>query len=251
MNKNFLDGMGMGNMGEKMMSRFFRKVDNVVWDLMTGKIGVATADGITSISGEGEDAQIEINMLDQFGMAVPAFAQNTPMSAVAIGDLIYQGNSVKGWVTGVVRAKVVPTEPATEDAAPIVGDVKRFQLMTPGGTTTTWTPPKVSMIGFDSGVMVLRSLMNMLPGGAGGLSNMQSMMMPMMMMGGDIDMESMMPMMLMMQMGGGVSDADGKSNPMGGMGMGGGMMQTMMMMNMMKTMGGSKNGKPGFFDQEN
>lgn len=239
----------MGNMGDKMMNRFFRKVNNVKWDLFTGRIGVTTDEGIVTITGEGDDAQIEINMMDQFGMPVPAFAQNTPLASVAIGDLIYQGKSIKGWVTEVVRAPGVTT-PSTVDGEPdvvTVGDVKRFKLMTPGGTTTTWTPPKVSMLGFDSGVMVLRSLMNMLPGGKAGVDNMAGMMMPMMMMGGDsgMDLDKMMPMMLMSQLG---TAGDGSN----AMGMNGNMMQMMMMMQMMGgKSGGSSMGntlRDNFFD---
>lgn len=238
-------GMGdMGDMGDKMMNRFFRKVSNVKWDLFSGKIGVATSEGIVTLSGEGEDAQIELNLMDQFGMPVPAFAQSTPMASVTVGDLIFQGNNIKGWVTEVVRSANTTT-PSTVDGETdtvVLGAVKRFKLMTPSGTTTTWTPPKVSTFGFDSGVMVLRSLMNMLPGGEAGLNNMQGMLMPMMMMGSDsgMDLEKMMPMMLFSQLGASGTGADA-------MGANNNMMQMMMMMNMMGGKSGSKNG-PGFFE---
>jgi hypothetical protein len=101
------------------------------------------------------------------------------------------------------------------------------------------------MLGFDSGIMVVRSLLNMLPGGSGGLSQMQSMLGPMMMMGavgggegeGGMDLGSLMPMMLMSQMGG----MPGSAPVEGGFNMGQ-MMPMMMMMGMMK-----KGGKGGFF----
>lgn len=235
--------MNMNNISKKMMSQFFRQVDNVVWDMFTGRVGVQTKEGIVTIEGEGEDAQIAINLMDQFGMPVPAFAQNTPLSAVAIGDLIYQGTSLKGWVVEVVRAADITTPSAVEGepATVVQGDVKRFKMMTPGGVSNTWTPPKVSMLGFDSGVMVLRSLMNMLPDGKAGLDNMQGMLMPMMMMGGDMDFEKIMPMMLMSQLG---TAGDG-SNAMGGMGQ---MMPMMMMMGMMGGKGKSNNPMAGFFE---
>jgi hypothetical protein len=207
----------MNNFGDKMMNRFFRKVDGVKWDLLTGRIGVSTSEGIVTIEGTGEEAQIVLNVMDQFGMPVPAFAQSTPIAAVAVGDLIYQNNSVKGWVTALIHV------PKGEEVG--VGEVKKFKLMTPGGTSTTWTPPKVSMLGIDGGVMVLRSLMNMLPGGESGLNNMQGMLMPMMMMSdGDMDLEKIMPMMLFSQLGasGDGSDATGNN-----------MLQMMMMMQMM------------------
>jgi hypothetical protein len=65
----------------------------------------------------------------------------------------------------------------------------------------------------------------MLPGGDKGLAGMQSMLLPMMMMGGDSEgmLDKMMPLMLMNQMGGADSG--------GGMG---NMMQMMMMMQMLK-----------------
>ena len=229
-------GAGGGMMGNKLMDRFFRKVDGVVWDLMTGRVGVRTSDGIVTIEGEGDDSQININMFDQFGMEVPAFAQSTPLAAVNVGDLIYGEKKVIGWVIEVKEN--APKDPAV--AATATPSVKRFRIMTPDGTLKSWTPPKMSMLGFDSGVMVLRSLMNMLPGGSNGLSQMQGMLMPMMMMGGDgIDMDMMMPMMLMSQVGTG----DGT----GAMGMGNmaQMMPMMMMMNMMKGGKGGNNGGNG------
>jgi hypothetical protein len=229
------------NVNDKLMNRFFRKVDGVVWDLFSGRIGVKTEDGITTIEGTGEDAQITVNMFDQFGMAVPAFAQSTPVDSVKVGDLIYGDSKPKGWIISVNERAATAEKPA----------MKRFGLMTPGGTITTWTPPKVSMLGFDSGVMVLRSLVNMLPGGEGGLGTMQNMLMPMMMMGGmggDSDgmLDQLMPMMLFSQLGASGTGADAA----GASGMGN-MMQMMMMMKMMGGKSGSPfGGKAGnnFFD---
>lgn len=210
----------------KLMDRFFRKVDSAVWDLMTGRIGIKTKDGIVTVEGEGEDAVVSLNMLDQFGVGVPAFAQNTARADVRLGDMIFGASGPLGWVTAI--------------------NEKSFGLLKPDGTHTTWSPQKVQMFGFDSGVMVLRSLMNMLPGGSAGLAGFQGAMLPMLaMMGGEDGDESMltqmMPMMLMSQMGMmGGAPTDGSApaaNPMA---------QMMPMMLMMKMMGG-KGGK-GFFD---
>lgn len=194
--------------GDALMNRFFRRVNNVCWDLMTGKIGVQTADGIASIEGEGEDAQININFFNELAVAVPAFAQSTPKDSVNVGDMIYTTGDTPGWV-------ISKTD-------------KSFRIMRANGTVQSWTPPKTTtMFGLDSGVMVVRSLTAMLPGGAGGLGNMQSMLLPMIMMGGeDLDLEKMMPMMLMMQTGAAGGDP-ANSNAMGNM------MQTMMMMKML------------------
>ena len=150
---------------------------------------------------------------------------------------------VNGWVVEI-KAAATPVDPAAPTSL-----VKKFVIMTPDGTRKTWVPPKMSMLGFDSGVMVLRSLMNMLPGGAGGLGQMQNMLLPMMMMGGDeggMDMGSIMPMMLFSQMGGttGVTDP-AAPNPMAQM------LPMMMMMQMMKGNKGGKGGSGFFNDRGN
>lgn len=219
--ENTMNGLTtMNNVNSKMMDRFFKKVDGVVWDLMSGKVGIQGPDGISTLEGEGDDAQISLNVLDQFGMPVPAFAQSTPADKVKKGDLIYVNGKAKGWVIEVKE-----------------GDVIKFRIMSPSGSSTTWTPPKVAMFGLDSGVMVLKSLIEMLPQGEEGLNGIQGSLMPLMMMGGDGgDMEKIMPMLLMSQMGG-----------MGGAGAGANNMVQMMMMS--KMMGGNGgNGFGNFFD---
>lgn len=198
---------------EKMMGRMFRKVDSVVWDLMTGKLGVRTRDGeIATCEGEGDEATISINPFEDFGIALPAFAQATPADSVKVGDLIYTGGDAPGWIVSV--------KASTEGK-------KIFKLMRPGGTISSWTPPKVQMFGLDGGVLVVRSLVSMLPGGTTDLAGLQGMMLPMLMMGGgDMDLEKMMPLMLMSQ--GAAGATTGGANPFGG-----NMMQMMMMMKMM------------------
>lgn len=212
---------------EKFMSRMFRRVEGVTWDLMSGRVGIKTPDGsIATLSGSGEDAQVEINLVDQFGIEIPAFAQNTPIESVAVGDVIYFGaNEKPGWVI-----EVGP----------------KFTLMKVDGQRTTWKPPKVSILGMgDNGVMVLRSLMNMLPGGNAGLQSMQGMLMPMLMMGGDgvLDLEKLMPLMLMGQMQAvPTTNADGTTvaapNPMAQM------LPMLMMMQLMKGEGSKPKKSP-------
>lgn len=209
---------------DKFINRLFRRADGVVWDLMSGKIGVQTDDGIATLDGEGEDARVNINIMDDFGVALPAFAQSTPLAAVNVGDIIYRGtrNNI-AWVIS-----------KNEDKG-------TFKLIKPNGETTSWAPPKTTMFGLDSGVMVLRSLAAMLPSGDKGLGQMQNMLMPLMLMGGDLGgegLEKLMPLMLMGQMNGG---ADGGNN----------MMQTMLMMSLLKGDGGFSLGgkKPTPFRQ--
>jgi len=202
---------GMNFAVEKMIGRMFRKVDDVVWDLMSGKLGVRTKDGeIATIEGEGDAASVVINPFEDFGLAIPAFAQATPVDAVKVGDLIYTSGDTPGWIVSV----------------PADGK-KSFKLIKPGGNISSWVPPKVQMFGLDGGVLVVRSLISILPGGSDGLAGFQGMLLPMLMMGGDgLDLDRMLPLMLMSQIGG---------TGAGGMG---GMMQAMLMMKMLGGDGG-------------
>lgn len=212
---------------EALMSRYFRKVDNVVWDMMTGKIGILTSNGgISSIDGEGDAATITTNLIDQFGMAIPAFAQQTPIGDVKVGDMILQANDKPAWVVAKFE-----TETAGK---PNVA----FELLRADGTSTKYRAPKVNVLGFDAGgVMVVRSLLSMLPGGAGGLGEMQNAMLMLSMAGGDAsDIEDMLPMMLMSQMGGiGALTGGATAAPAAG-----GMGNMVQMMLMAKMMGGGK-----------
>lgn len=230
-------------LGDRMMNNMFRKVPDAVWDMMTGRMGILTSEGIATLEGTGDDAVIDINMLDDFAMRVPAFAQSTAVNTVKEGDLIYVNGSPKGWVIAVNKIAAKKAKKDGESDSPAK---TKFQLMTPSGTTTTWTPPKKQMIGFESGVMVLRSLLNLFGGNETALTGiqtgMQEMLMMMTMMGKDADFESIMPFLLMSQLGGGSTG--------GGM-FGGGMMQTMMLMNMFQ--GGGKTSfdfGAGFFDRQ-
>ena len=211
--------MIMGNVGKKLLKRFFRPVKGVVWDLMTGRVGVRTESGIVTLEGEGDEAELVSNLLDDFGIELPAFAQNTPVEKIKVGDLLYGDRGPLGWVI----AK--PEAPARD-----------FTLLKPGGDHVPWRPPKVKSLGLDlSGVMVLRSLVNTLPDG--GLDDMQSMLMPMLMLGDEDfglgDLGEIMPMLLLSKTG-----IIGKGEGMGNM------LQTMLMLKMLK---GSKGPKGSSF----
>ena len=219
--------MDMSNMfGKAFMNRMFRQVNDVVWDMMSGKMGVSTKEGIMTLDdSDTENPCVSLNMFDAFGMGVPAFAQNTPIDQVKAGDLLVGSKEIIGWVVTV------------NDGG------KSFQMLKPSGTISKWVPPKVQMLGFDSGVMVVRSLLNLLPTGTGGLSQMQNMLQMMMFMGdGEVNFEKIMPMMLMSQMTAPAGGADA-ANPMAQM------MPMMMFMNMMKGDGGS-NPMSNFFDRK-
>lgn len=206
-----------------IVGRMFRKVDNVVWDLMSGKMGMKTKEGVvtaTPLFGEGEDSKtikdlsLSVNPIESFSMPIPAFAQATDLDKVKVGDLVVSGGtSIAGWVIKVNGSSV--------------------KVMKADGQISEFRPPKVEMMNV-SGIMVVRDLMN-LSGGENGLASLQGSLMPLLMMsgeggaGGDFDFEKFMPIMLMSQMGGmgGVGAAAG-ANPMANM------MPMLMMMGMMK-----------------
>jgi hypothetical protein len=178
----------------KFMERMFKKVENVRWDLMTGKLGVLTNDGITTVDGEGDSAVPTTNMFDQFSMPIPAFAQSTPPEAVKVGNIIISGKGERpAWI---IERKEVGD-----------GDQKviKFTMMRADGTRTHWSPPKVKMLGMDAGgVMVVKPLMDVTAGGTG-MGQLQGILQPMLMMQaigggqGQLDLERLVPMMLMMQ----------------------------------------------------
>jgi hypothetical protein len=227
--------MNMGKMfsAEAMMSRMFKRAENVVWDLMSGKIGIIADDAICTLDGAGDDARVNQNLITEFGAAIPAFAQNTPFAAVQVGDIIVrERESSTGWVI------------EKND------DKGSFRIMKVTGDMSTFKPPKITTFGLESGVMVLRPLFNMLPGGAAGLGSMQGMLMPMMMMaqmnGEEPDFENIMPMVLMSQMGTmgaltGSGTADPNTPQMQNM-----MAQMLPMMMMTKMMGGKDKNEGSF-----
>ena len=171
-----------------MLSRMFREADGVVWDMMNGgRLGIKTASGIATLQMDPDgEAEININPLDQFGVPVPAFAQNTPMDQVAVGDLIFFGatGDRPGWI---IEIKTTSTNNRT------------FVLLKTDGQRATWKPPKTAMFGVDTGVMVLRNMGSMV-GGDAGVQNMQSMFLPLMMMQGEDSSGGKLKDMLMMSM---------------------------------------------------
>lgn len=210
----------------RLTDNMFRRADGVVWDVMSGKIGVVTEEGIATLEGTGDDAVININMLDEFGVAVPAYAQSTQQADVKVGDIIMTGAGL-GKISWVIERK--------ESDAGV-----RYRTMKPTGDYGSWAPPKKTIMGFDTGVMVLRPLFSMVGGATGtdgtnGLQGMQQSLMMMAMMGGNEasagSFDKIMPFLLM---GGGMG---GANNPM----------QMMLMMQMMQ--GGGFGGAGGAMQQ--
>jgi len=197
-----MNGFDLSRLTETM----FRRADGVVWDALTGKMGIVTDEGIATLEGTGDDATININMMSEFGVAIPAYAQSTQKIDVKEGDIIITGAGKISWVI----------ERKETDAG------VRYKTMKLSGDTGSWVPPKKTIMGMDTGVMVLRPLISMTNGGTEGLQGMQQMLMMMAMVGGGkanaAAFDKIMPFMLM----GGLQG--GSQNPM----------QMMLMMQMMQ-----------------
>ncbi len=236
-------------MGKKLVNRFFRQVPDVVWDLTSGNVGIINGDDeIATLAGDPSDPQIAINPFSDFGIPIPAFAQNVPTDQIKYGDLIFNQKRALGWVVGIPTPAVLLTAGTKKKGPATTKPTKVFKLLKADGTRGEWNPVKISSMGLDlNGAMVLRSLVNMF-GGSAGLGGFQQMLMPMMMMGamggdedgeegGGMDMGKMLPMLLMMQLG--LGGMNGGAPAAGGMG---GMMNNpmgmMMMMPMMSSMFG-------------
>jgi hypothetical protein len=187
------------SMIEKLTSRFFRKVEDAVWDMTTGKLALKQGDSVLTLEGADEkDAQVSENMFAALSVPVPAFAQQLPLAEIKFGDIIYGDKGALGWV--------------------IKKTAKSVTVMTKQGQTTSITPRKVVMLGGNGDtLLVLRSLISMAGGTEQGFMGMQQSMLPMLMLMGDNDKADgdMLSTMLMMQMMGGAGGQQaGGMNPM-------------------------------------
>lgn len=185
------------SMIDKLVGRFFRKVDDAVWDMTTGKLALKQGDSILTLEGADEkDAQVSENLFAALSVPVPAFAQQVALADIKFGDIIYGDKGALGWV--------------------LKKTAKTVTIMTKQGQTSTITPRKVVMMGGNGDtLLVLRSLFNMAGGTEQGFAGMQQSMLPMLMLMGDNDKADgdMISTMLMMQMMGG-QQAWAGMNPM-------------------------------------
>lgn len=196
------------NAQSKFLDRLFRKVDGLVWDVTTGKLGVQSTDGVITLEATpGEGARpttysVSVNPFDGFGLPIPAFATNTPHEQIEIGDLIVGSSKVLGWVIEKKPASLV--------------------LLGQDGMQKQYNPPKVAVIGQD-GCLVVKSLTGLLGGNAQGL---QSSLLPLLMMGEGtgLDLDKMLPIMLFTQQGQGAQGGNALAQ----------MMPMMMMMGALK-----------------
>jgi hypothetical protein len=162
---------------KKFMNRLFRRVNGVVWDVMTGSVGLQTSDGIFTVSfSETGEATLNANPLDDFGVALPGFATQATHAEVNPGDIIVGDTGILGWVTSKTEAA--------------------FKVIDHTGHHKVYSPPKVAIMG-TQGVLVVRNLLN-LTGGTAGASNFASSLLPLLAMGGGDDkLEKLLPILLM------------------------------------------------------
>lgn len=203
-------------MMSKMMSSMFTEVSNVSYDLASGQVGIKTDAGLLTL---GKDGIIDQNPMDFFSMEVPAFALNTPIKDIKRGDILVSSGKAYAFVleNGM-------TENTNKNATSADNMVERssIEAMNFMGHITRFRPKKVNIMGNTGGVMVVKSLFNMMG------ANEQD---------GSFNMQSMLPLMMMMKSGDGKGDMKDMLLPlmlMGGQQGGGlGGMNPMMLMLMM------------------
>lgn len=212
---------------DKFVRRMFRRIDGIVWDVVSGQVGLKTAEGVfTATFSETGEPTVTVNPFD-LSVALPGFATQTAHADVNVGDIIVGDQKILGWVTRKTDAS--------------------FVLIDQHGMTKNYTPPKVAVMG-GSGPLVVRNLFS-LTGGQGGVASM----LPMLMMfgGDDSKLEKILPFLLMQGGNLGAPAADGAAaaaNPMaamlplllmkGGLGGGNGDIDPMLLMAMSGGLGG-------------
>jgi len=173
----------------KLLSHVFAQIDGVVWDLMSNQTGIKREDGIYTM----KDGQIELNPFDAFAMELPAFSQLIPIDQVNAGDVLVSNGRPTGWVLNAIDSDEKKTQRA-------------IQALSFQGHQTRFRPKKVSMMGIENGITVVRSPFNFGGGSGGSGSGDMMSMLPMLMLAGDgngskVDMKTM-AMMSMMGNGG-------------------------------------------------
>ena len=203
----------------KLLGHVFAQIDGVVWDMMSNQTGIKREDGIYTLS---KDGQVELNPFDSFSMELPAFSQLVPIDQVKRGDVLVSAGKPTGWVLEAAIAEDGEGEgPKTKSS---------IQALSFQGHQTRFRPKKVSMMGVENGITIVRSPFNF--EGAKGSS-------------GFGDMASMLPMLMLMGDKGGAGGMDMKTLAMMSMmGGGGGGLGGMNPMMLMMLLGGDD--KPGF-----
>lgn len=169
-------------------------VDGIVWDLLTGKVGVQLAEGIVTFEETEDGVQLNNNLFDTGAVTLPAFAMPTDPSDIRKGDLIRKDGRIQGWVTKTPTASR-----------------RTFELLKPNGMVGTMSVPKSSFMGMNlAGLEVIKDLMNL--GGEGGIDDLHKSLLPLVLLGedGGRDMDDILPLVIMSQ--GGLGGGEGAGN---------------------------------------
>jgi hypothetical protein len=170
--QNLFNGQGI--------KKLIRKVETLVWDLSSGKLGIQGLDGIYTLESSGEGTSlvhnVSLNPLDVFGFSIPAYAVNTPNAEIELGDIIVGANDILGWV--------------------VKKNAASLQILKKDGQITNYSAVKTQIFG-TNGYMVVKSLTGLL--GQDGASGLQSNLLPLLMMGDDsgVNLDKILPLMLM------------------------------------------------------
>lgn len=216
----------MSDLKSKFLNRMFRHIGGLVWDLTTGKIGYRTQDGILTFSVEEtpgpndtiiKTPTVNANPFDTFSVDIPAFAANTPLEQIDVGDVLVGANAVLGWVTETTGASL--------------------KYLSFDGHSKTYTPQKVAILGVGGGTLIVKSLTSLL-GGDAGRQGLESQLLPLILLNGKDGLEDTLPLLLMSTMGGVGGGNIGQMLMMkslfgGQTGQGGDMMEKFMMMQML------------------
>lgn len=243
-----------GNLKEtldKAMKTMFAPIDNVKYDLATGQTGIVTEGGLVTL---GADGTLDQNPMDFFSLALPAFAILTPATQVKRGDIIVSGGKAYAFILesglaaadtpkpprkrrtkeeieidadAVARGEPAPSELVYQSMLEELASKEtkgELSTMNVQGHVSRFRPKKVSMMGVNDGLTVVKSFASMMGGTAdttGAGANPMGQMLPLLLMskmggsnGSKNDMSSMLPMMMMMGAMGGGSAGGMMSNPL-------------------------------------
>jgi len=180
-----------------LMNRMFKEV-TVSYDMMSNQMALTNESGnLVSVDWSTDQPTIVENLLGDFGMELPAFAQAVPISTVKKKSIILDRNGeICGWVTDI--------------------DADRLEVLTLSGEITTMTASAVSM-GMGSMGKTVMVVMDMFSGMQGaqveGQPDQGAMMQQMFMMSA-LSNSDMDPMMLAMMMQGQGGQGGMAMNPM-------------------------------------
>jgi hypothetical protein len=73
---------------ESLTGSMFQEVDDIVWDLQSGRLGILENDVIYSFEQVGKKSRVTKNPIKEFGVKIPAYAIMTPIESLQVGDII-------------------------------------------------------------------------------------------------------------------------------------------------------------------